>query len=388
MKAKLVFGALMFAAMSAAVTSCSSAGQAGQAASVGKPGAFAPLRYSGISRGVTVTCRDSTSDAARLQNAIDASTPGAEISIQGGTCLLTRGITLLGDRTYAGGNTAGTVLKQDAAMPYLLASSTYVQDDKTTGDPLEIRDLTVACNGSGSTDGIIVLNWDSDVERVNVGGCGGSGIVDTNSTANGSAISNTSVNSRFDNNFITNSGQYGFEVFDSGNSVTDGFLDDNQIASSGKDAIYLANSEGWDISGNHLYGVGQDAIQANRMYGTTIADNYIEDFGDQQTSGTWYGIVGTAQGSVGSTINNNKINNHGTSPDGARHIYLGITQTNYGTGYLSVTGNVIVGTRPGDIGLYFNGGANRLVVTSTGNVVAAVRTIRTYGSGVSGSSGN
>ena len=385
MKANLVIGALAIAAISAALTSCSSGGQA---ASVGKPGSFTPLNHGGITRDVTVTCRDSTSDAARLQHAIDASTPGAEIDIQGGTCLLTKGITLLGDRTYVGGNTAGTVLKQGAAMPYLLASSAYVHDDKSTGDPLEIRDLTVACNGSGSTNGIIVLNWDSDVEEVNVGGCGGSGIVDTNSTANGGAISNTSVNSRFDNNFITNSGQYGFEVFDSGNSVTDGFLDDNQIASSGRDAIYLANSEGWDVSGNHVYGVGQDAIRADRMYGTTIADNYIEDFGDRQTSGTWYGIAGTAQGSVGSTIDANKISNDGTGPDGARYIYLGVTQTNYGTGYLSVTGNVIVGTRPGDVGLYFSGGGNRLVIASSGNVVSAVRTVREYGSGVSVSNGN
>lgn len=384
-KAKLVIGALAIAAISAALASCSSGGQAAPA--VGKPGSFAPPSFGGISQGVTVTCRDSTSDAARLQSAIDASNPGAEINIQGGTCLLTRGITLLGDRTYAGGNTAGTVLKQDGPMPYLLASSAYVRNAGTTGDPLAIRDLTVACNGSGSTDGIIVLNWDSDVEHVTVGGCGGSGIVDTNSTANGSAITNTSVNSRFDNNFITMSGQYGFEVFDSRNSVTDGFLVDNQIASSGKDAIHLANAEGWDVSGNHLYGVGQDAIQADRMYGTTIANNYIEDFGDQQTSGTWYGILGTAQGGYGSSINGNKINNNGTRPDGASYIFLGITQVNYGTGSVSVTGNVIVGTRPGDVGLYFSGGGNRLVVASSGNVVSAVHTVHKLGSGVSASNG-
>jgi Right handed beta helix region len=381
--AKLVIGALTIGVMVAGLTSCTSAGQA---VSAGSPSSSSPPSYRGVTRDVTVTCRDSVSDAARLQKTIDGTTPGAEIDIQGGTCLLTKGITLLGDRTYAGGNTSGTVLKQDAAMPYLLASSAYVQDAKTTGSPLQIRNLTIACNGSGRTDGIIVLDWDSYVEGVNVAGCGGSGIVDTNSNADGRAISNTSVNSRFDNNFITNSGQNGFEVLDGGNSVTDGYLDDNQIASSGRDAISLANSEGWNISGNHLYQVGQNAIQANRMYGTTIADNYIEDFGDQQTSGTWYGIVGTEQGSVGSTIDDNKITNDSTRPDGASYIYLGITQANYGTGYLSVTGNVIVGTRPGDIGVYFSGGGSRLVVTSSGNLISG-RAVRKYGSGVSVSSG-
>ena len=47
------------------------------------------------------------------------------------------------------------------------------------------------------TDGIIVLNLQVDVEGVDVRNCGGSGIVDTNTAANGKAIDNTSVNSRF-----------------------------------------------------------------------------------------------------------------------------------------------------------------------------------------------
>jgi hypothetical protein len=383
--AKLVIGALAIGVIFAGLTSCTSAGHT---ISVGNPGSYRLPDDGGITRDVTVSCQDSVSDAARLQKAIDASAPGAEIDIEGGTCLLTKGITLLGERTYAGGNTSGTVLKQDAAMPYLLASSAYVQNAGTTGSPLQIRDLTIACNGSGSTDGIIVLDWDSYVDGVNVGGCGGSGIVDTNTSADGRPISNTSVNSRFENNFITNSGQNGFEVLDSGNSVTDGYLDDNQIAYSGRDAVSLANSEGWDISGNHLYHVGENAIQADRMYGTTVAGNYIEDFGDQQTSGTWYGIVGTAQGGVGSTIDDNKITNDSTKPDGASYIYLGVTRVNYGTGYLTVTGNVIVGTRPGDIGLYFSGGGSRLIVASSGNLVSAVQTVREYGSGVTVSSGS
>jgi len=384
-KAHSLAGGLACAAAATALASCSSAAQLADA---GRPGSFVPASYGGINRDVTVTCRDARSDAATLQHAINASTPGAQIRIQGGTCLLSRGIRLLGDRTYTGGNTTGTVLKQAAPMPYVLAASAYASNGKTTGDPLAIRDLTVACNGSGSTDGIIVLNWDSYVERVNVGGCGGSGIVDTNTAADGSAISNTSVNSRFDNNFITNSGKDGFAVIDSGNSVTDGFLTDNQIASSGRDAIHLQNAEGWNVSGNHLYGVGQDAVFADRLYGTTIAANYIEDFGDQQSGGTWYGIAATAQGSVGSAISDNKISNTGTRRDGARYVYLGVTQTNYGTGYLTVTGNVIVGSRPGDTGMSFSGGPHRLIVASSGKSVSAVARIRRDGPGVSAGPGN
>jgi hypothetical protein len=331
---------------------------------------------------VSVTCTGSTADAAKLQAAINSSAPGSAIEIKGGTCLLKKGISFLGDRTYAGESTTGTVLKQAAGMSYVLASETYVGNSPTTGQPVTIRDLGVECNGSGSTDGIIILNWHADVENVDVSGCGGSGIVDTNTTANGSAITNTSVNSRFANNFIRNIGRYGFEVRDSRNSVTDGFLDGNLIASCRQDAIHLDNAGGWDISGNHLYGDGEDGIYASRLYGTTISNNYIEDFGARQRSGTWYGIIGTAQGDIGSTIFNNKVFNDKGESAGARYVYVGITRTNYGTGHLSVTGNVIVGVRSSDVGLSFDGGSNKLVVASSGNVVAQVGTISSAASGV------
>lgn len=323
---------------------------------------------------IRVTCEDQPTDSATLQRAIDASPKGSAIEFQGGTCLLTSGLVLPGDRTYTGESTTGTVLKQGAGADYMLASSSYVNNSATTGDPLAIRDLTVACDGSGSTDGIVLLNWQVDVEHVDVSGCGGSGIVDTNTSANGHAITNTSVNSRFDNNFISDSGRYGFQVHDSGNSVTDGFLDDNQIASSGLDAVHLDNAEGWKISGNHLYDVGQNALSADRLYGTTISANYIEDFGDGKRSGTWYGIAGTAQDGPGSVISGNKVFN-GKAGSGASYVNIGITKTNSGTGHLSLTGNVVQGSG-NDTGISLSGGANSLMVASSGNQISSVRTPR------------
>jgi len=296
------------------------------------------------------------------------------IEFEGGTCLLTKGLTLPGDRTYTGGSTTGTVLKQDGSAAYVLASTSYVNSVSTTGDPLAIRDLTIDCDGSGSTDGIILLNWQVDVEHVDVSNCGGSGIVDTNTGANGHAISNTSVNSRFDNNFITNSGRYGFQIIDSGNSVTDGFLDDNQIASSGADAVNMQNAEGWDISGNHLYDVTQNALNLARIYGTTVSGNYVEDFGDGQTSGTWYGLVARAQDGPGSTITGNKIFNLHGETTGASYVYVGIVATNSGTGFAAVTGNTIQGSRQSDVGLFFAGGGNPLKITASGNNITGVGT--------------
>lgn len=355
------------------VGACSSgASVASRPNSVGEP--TVPVG-TGQSTKMTVTCRDRTSDAGRLQQAIDSSLPGSVIDIGGAICLLTKGITFLADRTYTGYNTTGTILKQDGSMSYVSASDAYVHKSSTTGEPVTIPDLTVECDGSGLTDGIIILNWQADVEHVDVDGCGGSGIVDTNATADGQAITNTSVNSRFDDNFVSNSGQYGFEVYDSRNSVTDGFLDNNLIASPGLDGIHIDNAAGWNISSNHLYSDAHNGIYANRLYGTTISNNYIEDFGAKQESGTWYGIIATVQGGIGSTIFGNKIFNDTGEALGARYIYLGLVQANYGVGYLSVTGNVIVGDRSSDVGLLFDGGAHKLIVASIGNEVARVGTV-------------
>ena len=51
--------------------------------------------------GYHITCADTPADAGRLQHVINSSRPRAVIEISG-TCLLTKGISLLPDRTYTG----------------------------------------------------------------------------------------------------------------------------------------------------------------------------------------------------------------------------------------------------------------------------------------------
>lgn len=333
-----------------------------------------------------VSCGDSPADAGMIQHAINASPAGAVIQI-GGTCLLDRGITLLPDRTYTGDSRTGTVLKQGAPMRYVMASAAYAANGSTTGEPLTIEQLTVACSGRGRTDGIIVLNWQADVQDVDVTDCGGSGIVDTSQTASGASITNTSVNSRFTDNFISGSGENGFAVIDRRNSVTDGYFLDNQVASSGGTAIMLQNAAGWNISGNHLYDDRTNGILAERLFGTVISGNYIEDFASGQRAGTWYGIEGTAQGGNGSAIYGNGIFNDRGESGGAEHVYIAITETNSGTGHVAVTGNVIVGAGQRDVGLSFSGGPHDLFVAVAGNAVSNVGTVTRVSGGVRMSAG-
>jgi hypothetical protein len=312
---------------------------------------------------VQVGCSDNTGDASTIQTAINDSSNGETIDIEG-TCELTSGLVLYGDRTYTGGGT----LNQDGTMSYMLASRAYTTNATSTGNPMTIENLTLNGSGAGSTDGIIIENWDTVVQDMTVNDMGGAGIVDTNTNSDGGTLTNSSVNSRFENNYVQSSGSYGFEVLDSGNSVTDGYFTDNQVGGSGIDGVYLQNAAGWNVSDNHLYSDNDNAIVADRMWGSKIAGNYIEDFGSTQTSGTWYGIEGTQQGGIGSVVTGNNVFNDNGEKSGSDYEYIAVSN-NSGTGTLSVTGNSIVTDQSSDEALVYSDGSGTLDYASTGNAV-------------------
>lgn len=336
---------------------------------------------------VTATCNNTLSDAATLNTAISSSSVGDEIDIQG-PCLINATITLLGDRTYKGYSRTGTVLQQanKANLTAILASDSFVNNSSTTGDPITIRDLTIdgnKANNSAATDGIVLRSWLSDIEDVLIENMGGNGIRETNLSANGTALTNTQVNGRIANNMIDNSSNDGIYIQDSGNAVTDTQLMDNWISNSGVDGIHMENAAGWMVEGNHIYGVQQNAIYANRAFATSLSGNYIEDFGDTSTAGTWYGIIATIQGDAATTITGNRIFNFHGENSNSTYIYLGVT-ANYGTGDVSVTGNTIRGNGSSNsTGLFYSiGNGTGLNVTSTGNLIDAVHTVRSIGTGV------
>jgi hypothetical protein len=344
---------------------------------------------------VPVTCNNTLSDDETLNAAIAGSAIGDEIVIDG-PCLINSTIRLVGQRTYRGGEPSGTVIRQagGANLAALFASSTWLDGATYTGTPLLIRDLTLdgnAANNTGKeTDGIVLMSWNSTVENTRIRSMRGSGIRLTNTSSTGTTITNTQVNGRIVHNFIDDSGRHGIHVQDSGNSVTDWDLMDNWIAGSGLNAIYLENAAGWKVRGNHLYGVGQNGILARRLYATTIADNYIEGFGDSTTAGTYAGISVTVQGEVGSVIEGNKIFNFGGEANtGSRYLYLAISQVNYGTGFVTVMGNLIRGanTSRGTGLSYEKGNGTGLTVVSTGNLVTGVALSRAVGTGVTVSAG-
>jgi len=337
---------------------------------------------------VNVYCKNTASDAATLNGAIAQSKTGDHISIHG-QCLVNETVVLYGDRTYAGDSRTGTVIKQacGANLPALLASDSWKVDSSTTGLPVRIAHLTLDGNApeNTGTNVLVIRSWLTVIEDVVVQNAPGDGIQVTNLSRNGTALQNTQVNGRISNCFVTNSGANGVHVVDTGNSVTDWDLLDCWIASSGESAITMDNAAGWKIRGNHLYGVPQNAIYADRCFGTGIEGNYIEDFGDSGGSGnTWYGIACTAQGDVASVINSNKIFMFNTEPSTGSFVYIGVPQVNYDIAEMGVVGNTILGSGSSrDIGLSYQlGPGSGLKVVSASNNVQSVGKARVVGPGV------
>jgi hypothetical protein len=90
---------------------------------------------------------------------------------------------------------------------------------------------------------------------------------------NTTVITNSQVNSRLTNLFITDCNGDGIRVEDPHGSVTDSIIENSWIASSGQSAINMDDAAGWQVINNHLYGVQRHAVFANRCFGTTVADN-------------------------------------------------------------------------------------------------------------------
>ncbi len=323
----------------------------------------------------TVNCRNNAQDATLINRRIGNSKVGDEI-IFNGPCLVDQTIKLLGNRSYRGTSRTGTVITQapGANLDAIFASDGYLDNTTTTGEPIALRSLSIDANAAanpGGHDSIVLRSWQSVVEDIQISDSPRFGIRLTSLSANGTEITNTQVNGRISGNQINDSGQVGIYVEDPGNHVTDWQLKDNYVAGTGADGIVLDNAAGWLINGNHIYGVdGDTALYANRLFGSSIADNYIEDFGT-------VGIVARVQGDAASTITSNRIFKFN---DGGGTFLL--VEGNYGNAKAVVNSNTIRGNGEG-VGLdYEQGNAQSLEVVSSGNLVTDVTTDRIVGPGV------
>jgi len=338
---------------------------------------------------VHVICENAAGDATKLNNAIRESKPSDVIRIHG-TCLIRETVVLLGNRSYIGDSRTGTVLRQadGANLPALVASDSWNNNAASTGSPVRIAHLTLDGNRANNTNtsNLVIRSWLTVIEDVVSRNAPVDGIRLTNLGRDGkTGLKTTQVNGRISNCFIDRSGANGIRVLDTGNAVTDWDLLDCWIAGSGESAIQLDNAAGWKAVGNHVYGVQRHGIYAHRCWGSTIADNYVEDFGAAGGEGnTWYGVACTVQGGAASVIRDNKVFRFGARGKTGSFVYIGVPQVNSGTGVLNVVNNVIRGAgTERDTGLSYEvGKGDALQVVSANNNVHSVGRPRVSGAKV------
>ncbi|MFI6595534.1 hypothetical protein ACIBHX_04750 [Nonomuraea sp. NPDC050536] len=324
---------------------------------------------------VDATCANTADDAKNLQAAIDSAKDGDEVVIKG-PCLINATISLPPRRTYRGDGKAGTVIKQadGANLPAMLASEGWVKNAETSDDTVRIERLTLDGNRDANkgTVGLMLRAWNARVYDVDIYGAPSDGIRISNPSQNGTMLRNTMVNSIISDVDIEGSAEAGIRVVDPGNSVTDWTLQRAWIGFNGTNAIQMDNAAGWTLSELHLYGSPKNAIDAHRCFGTSISNNYIEDFGSESTKDqTYYGIRCDLQGDAATTITGNRIHKFLPPPDGfaalkqafrerrapdvrkmtatgdlpadVNFVYLALDAVNYGTGHAAISGNTIVG---------------------------------------------
>ena len=225
---------------------------------------------------------------------------------------------------------------------------------------------TIDCAGR-SAIGLLVRSWHVDVENTAAESCPSAGVYDAIDPAGHLDV----CYSVFRDLVLQRCG-YGFE---SGAGVTDGYLVDSWVVGATRAGIEIADAAGWEIEGDHVYDysrarpVSGDALDVRRMYATTVADNYVEDFGGGRSPAD--GIHTTAQSGWGSVISGNKVFSRRGDKVGAFISVWGLS----GSSHVAVTGNDVMGTGTGT-GLAYHRNGNHLLVTSTGNQVVAVATPR------------
>ncbi|WP_214409903.1 right-handed parallel beta-helix repeat-containing protein [Sphaerisporangium fuscum] len=361
-----------------------------------------PVAPASASR-VDATCANTADDAKTIQTAIDSSKDGDEIVFKG-PCLINATITLLDRRTYRGDGKEGTVIKQadGANLPAMLASESWVSDRELSSDTVRIERIMLDGNRDHNTGtvGLMLRSWNTRVYDVDIFGTPSDGIRVSNPSKNGTLLQNTMVNSIISDVDIEGAGGAGLRVVDPGNSVTDWTFQRSWVGFNDGSAIQSDNAAGWTFSELHLYGIPEHAIDAHRCFGTSITNNYIEDFGTKATADqTYYGIRCDLQGDANTTIADNRIHRFlpppdalakfgkarkygiappvrrptltGPLPSNVDFVYLALDEVNYGTGHATVTGNSILGhgTRR-EVGMLFKKGqGDRMSIVSDGNLI-------------------
>lgn len=329
-----------------------------------------------------VTGDGSTDDLTGLQAAIDATSAGDTVFFPAPTTsyLIDGQLILRNGRRYlfsSAFNTPVTIKLADGVNPAggVLVSETWYDNASSSGNPIIIEgglriDGNKANNTSGS--GIVLANFRSRLDRVQVRDCAETGILFTQTTRDTTSLTGTAVENVIQQCFVTDCEDYGIYVSDSTAFFTDGWINDCIVANTGaEDAIRVEHSTGWVIRGNHVWGtVPKRGLHIRNCDHTRITENYIERYGGSTaTTGSYEGIAAHCFENV--IVANNHIKND-NDVAGSTYNAIRVTTASSVTTRALVTSNQQEGNTT-DEGI--------LVVTTTGGgtMIAEVTGNQSYG---------
>jgi len=157
---------------------------------------------------------------------------------------------------------------------YLIASAAYVNNSTSGNDPIQWSGIRVWSDGP-CDNALVWYGYGSIFDKGYFWSQGsGDALVITGNGISGSTSSGTLVENKIKNNIIRGNFSNGsFAVRDTGNKLTDMFIQSN-IMRDGD--IFIQTTAGANITDNHMYGSASIDVRGMSV-GTLIADNYVEN---------------------------------------------------------------------------------------------------------------
>ena len=221
---------------------------------------------------------DATDNTTALQAALDAAGVGGKVHLPDGTYQITDNLYIDSQCEIVGAG-RGAIIKQVTVGKHGLVSRSWHSTEAVspTGH-CQIRNLGLQGPGGASGRGILLRDYYSLIENVNISGFeDGIHIQTTNDV--GTSVGGTLVENQIRNVRVYTFSGYGIYVgSDDNGKLTDGFIDGAILnASTATNSINIGSAAGWQVRGVHCYGnTSSSYIRLRGAFRTIMDGVYCE----------------------------------------------------------------------------------------------------------------